>query len=219
MPERGGAQPKERGRSTAKYQTTSSRCTPERSLAAGYSTLTQQPGSLKWERMPVPQPSSSMPSGSMLTQSPTQKNTKLKSIVHKVPPKEPEAHATSGWYPDRALPYHSMAEKPEDFMHYIMQSGLMVRDHFLMEIDNLMIFGHEQSSIACQIVASILYTELAWFKGRYLNAPKNLEAVTLWASRKTAKSGGTTCWCCSNTGRMPNPHSHTEDRFDVTVTS
>ena len=165
MPERGGARPKERGRSTAKHQTTSSRHTPERSLAAGYSTLMQRPGSLKQERTPVPQPSSSMPSGSTLTQSPTQKNTKLKSIVHKVPPKELEAHATSGWQPDRALPYHSMAEKPEDFMHYIMQSGLMVRYHFLMEIDDLMIFGHERSSIACQIVASILYMELAWFKG------------------------------------------------------
>ena len=58
-----------------------------------------------------------------------------------------------------------MAEKPEDFMHYIMQSGLMVRDHFIAEIDDLMIFGHERSSIAHQIVASILYTELVWFKG------------------------------------------------------
>ena len=58
-----------------------------------------------------------------------------------------------------------MAEKPEDFMHYIMQSGLMVHDHFITEIDDLMIFSHERSSIAHQIVASILYTELAWFKG------------------------------------------------------
>ena len=47
MPERGGAWPNERGRSTVKHQTTSSRQTPERSLAAGYSTLTQWPGSLK----------------------------------------------------------------------------------------------------------------------------------------------------------------------------
>ena len=35
MPERGGAWPKERGRSTIKHQTTSSRQTPERSLAVG----------------------------------------------------------------------------------------------------------------------------------------------------------------------------------------
>ena len=41
MPERGGAQPKERGRSMAKHQTTFSRHTPERSLAAGYSALAQ----------------------------------------------------------------------------------------------------------------------------------------------------------------------------------
>ena len=131
MPERGGTLPKERGRSMVKHQTTSSRCTLERSLAAGYSTLMQQPGSLKWERTPVPQPSSSTPSRSTPTQSPAQKNTKLKlkSIVHKVPSKEPEACATSGWQPDRASPYHSMAEKLEDFIHYIMQSGLMVHDH------------------------------------------------------------------------------------------
>ena len=118
--------------------------------------------------MPVPQPSSSTPSGSTLTQSPTQKNMKLKlkSIVQKVPPKQPDAHPTSGWQPDRAPPYHSMAEKLGDFMHYIMQSGLMVHEHFIAEIDDLMIFGHEQSpSIACQVVASILYTELPWFKG------------------------------------------------------
>ena len=127
----------------------------------------QRPGSLKWERTLAPQPSSSTPSGSMPTQSPAQKNTKLKLklIVQKVPPKEPEAHPTSGWQPDWAPPYHSMAKKPEDFVHYIMQSGLMVCDHFIVEIDDLMIFGHEQSSIACQIVASILYTELVWFKG------------------------------------------------------
>ena len=68
---------------------------------------------------------------------------KLKSIVHKVPPKEPEAHATSSWQPDRAPPYHSMAEKPEDFMHYIMQLGLMVGNHFIAEINDLMIFGHK----------------------------------------------------------------------------
>ena len=134
-------------------------------MAAWYSTLTQCPSSLKWERTPAL--SSSTPSGSMLTQSPTQKYTKLKlkSIVHKIPPKEPEAHTTSGWQPDRALPYHSMAEKPEDFMNYIMQSGLMVCDHFIVEIDNLMIFGHERSSITQQVVVSILYTELVWFNG------------------------------------------------------
>ena len=164
-PERGGAPPKERGRSMVKHQTTSSRWTLERSLAAGYSTLTQCSGSLKRERTPVP--SSSTPSGSMPIQSPTQKNTKLKLklIVHKVSPKEPEACATSSWQPDRALPYHSMAEKPEDFMNYIKQSGLMVRDHFIAEIDDLMIFGHKRLSIAWQVVASILYTELAWFNG------------------------------------------------------
>ena len=167
MPERGGTQPKVRGRSTAKCQTTSSRHTPERLLAAGYSALVQQPGSLKWERMPAPQLSSSTPSRSMPTQSPAQKNMKLKlkSIVQKVPPKQLDAHPTSGWQPDRAAPYHSMAKKPEDFIHYIMQSGLMVCEHFIAEIDDLMIFGHEWSSIAHQVVASILYTELVWFKG------------------------------------------------------
>ena len=101
----------------------------------------------------------------MPTQSPAQKNMKLKSIVCKVPPKEQEAHATSSWQPDRAPPYHSMAEKLEDFTNYIMQSGLMVHDHFMAEIDDLMIFGHERSSIAWQVVVSILYTELAWFNG------------------------------------------------------
>ena len=50
-------------------------------------------------------------------------------------------------------------------MNYIMQSGLMVCNHFIAQIDDLMIFGHEQSSIARQVVASILYTELAWFNG------------------------------------------------------
>ena len=164
-PERGGTWPNERGRSTVKHQTTSSRWTLERSLAVGYSTLMQCPGSLKWERTPAP--SSSTPSGLTPTQSPAQKNTKLKlkSIVHKVPPKEPEACATSSWQPDRALPYHSMAEKLEDFMNYIMQSRLMVHDHFIAEIDDLMIFGHERSSITWQVVASILYTELVWFNG------------------------------------------------------
>ena len=71
-PERGGAQPKERGRSMVKHQTTSSRQTPERSLAVGYSSLTQRPSSLKRERTPAP--SSSTATGSMPTQSPTQKN-------------------------------------------------------------------------------------------------------------------------------------------------
>ena len=175
MPKRGGALPKERGRSTAKHQTTSSRWTPERLLAAGYSALAQWPGSLKQERMPVPQPTRSTP-----TQSPAQKNTKLKLklVVQKSPPKQPDSHPTSGWQPDRALPYHSMAEKPEDFMHYIMQSGLMVHEHFITEIDDLMIFGHECSSIACQVVASTLYTELAWFKGypyTFLAIPPQLE--------------------------------------------
>ena len=166
-PKRGGTQPKERGMSMAKHQTTSSRRTPERSLAAGYSALVQWPGSLKQERTPASQPSSLTLSRSTPTQSPIQKNTKLKlkSIVQKVPPKQPDAHPTSDWQPDRALPYHSMAEKPEDFMHYIMQSGLMVHEHFIAEIDDLMIFGHERSSITHQVVASILYTELAWFKG------------------------------------------------------
>ena len=88
-------------------------------------------------------PSSSTVMGLTPTQSPTQKNMKLKSIVRKVPPKEQEACATSGWQPNRASPYHSMAEKLEDFMNYIMQSGLMVCDHFMVEIDDLMIFGHE----------------------------------------------------------------------------
>ena len=96
---------------------------------------------------------------------------KLKSIVHKVPPKEPEARTTNGWQPDRAPPYHSIAKKPEDFMHYIMQSGLMVCNHFIMEIDDLMIFGHERSSIAHQVVVSILYTELAWFNGYLYTFP------------------------------------------------
>ena len=109
----------------------------------------------------------------MPTQSPTQKNTKLKlkSIVQKVPPKQLDAHPTGSWQPDRASPYHSMAEKPEDFMHYIMQLGLMVCDHFITEIDDLMIFGHKRSSIAHQVVASILYTELAWFKGNPYTFP------------------------------------------------
>ena len=132
-------------------------------MAAGYSTLTQHSSSLKWERTPAPSSSTAM--GLMPTQSPAQKNMKLKSIVCKVPPKEPEAHATSGWQPDRAPPYHSMAEKPEDFMNFIMQSRLMVCDHFIAEIDDLMIFSHKHSSIAQQVVASILYTELAWFNG------------------------------------------------------
>ena len=64
-----------------------------------------------------------------------------------------------------------MAEKLEDFMNYIMQSGLMVRDHFIAEIDDLMIFGHERSSITQQVVASILYTELAWFNGYLYTFP------------------------------------------------
>ena len=112
--------------------------------------------------MPVPQPSGSTP-----TQSPAQKNTKLKlkSVVHKPPPKQLDTHPTSSWQLDKAPSYHSMADKPEDFMQYIMQSGMMVHEHFNAEIDNLMYFVHEQSSITCQIVVSILYTELAWFRG------------------------------------------------------
>ena len=129
----------------------------------GYSTLTQCTGSLKEERTPVP--SSSTATGLMQTQSPTQKNTKLKSIVCKVPPKELEARTTSGWQPDRAPPYHSIARKLEDLMNYIMQSGLMVPNHSIEEIDNLMIFGHERSSITRQVVVSILYTEFVWFNG------------------------------------------------------
>ena len=50
-------------------------------------------------------------------------------------------------------------------MEYIMQSNTLVRDYFDVEIDDLMVFGHEQSSITCQIIVSILYTELAWFRG------------------------------------------------------
>ena len=152
-------------------------------LAAGYSALVQRPGSLKWERTPVPQPSSSTPSGLMPTQSPAQKNMKLKlkSIVQKVPPKQPDAHPTSGWQPDRAPPYHSMAKKPEDFMHYIMQSGLMVCNHFITEIDDLIIFGHKWLSIAHQVVASILYTELAWFKGNPYTFPVILRQLEMRA--------------------------------------
>ena len=105
------------------------------------------------------------PSGSTLNQSPAQKNMKLKSVVQKPPPKQLDACPSSGWQPDRAPPYHSMAKKLEDFMHYIMQSGLMVRKHFNTEIDDLMIFGHEQLSITRQVMVSILYMELAWFKG------------------------------------------------------
>ena len=121
---------------------------------------------------------------STLTQFPTQKNTKLKlkSVVQKAPPKPPDAHPTSSWQPDRAPAYHSMAEKREDFMHYIMQSGLMVCKHFIAEIDDLMIFGHEQLSTTCQVVASILYTELAWFKGypyTFLITPPQLERGAL----------------------------------------
>ena len=56
-------------------------------------------------------------------------------------------------------------------MNYIMQSGLMVCDHLIVEIDNLMIFGHEQSSIISQVVVSILYTELAWFNGYLYTFP------------------------------------------------
>ena len=193
--------------------------------------------------MPAPQLSSSATSRLTLTQCPAQKNTKLKlkSIVHKVPPKEPEACATSSWQPDRALPYHSMAKKPEDFIHYIMQSGLMVHNHFITEIDDLMIFGHEQSSITHQIVASILYMEVAWFKGypytfpvippqlerRVLDpegaplpeCPKESQSCQAVGLKENCQCGGATCWCCSSTGRMPNPHSHMENCSDETVIS
>ena len=40
-PERGGTRPKERGRSMMRQQTIPSKCTPERSLAVGYSALAQ----------------------------------------------------------------------------------------------------------------------------------------------------------------------------------
>ena len=110
--------------------------------------------------MPVPQPLGSTP-----TQSQVQKNMKLKSVVYKPPPKQQDAHLMSGWQPDRAPPYHSMGDKPEDFMQYIMQSGALVHEHFDAEIDDLMVFRHERSSITCQIIASILYTELACFRG------------------------------------------------------
>ena len=41
----------------------------------------------------------------------------------------------------------------------------MVCGHFTAKIDDLIFFSREQSSIARQVVASILYTELAWFRG------------------------------------------------------
>ena len=50
-------------------------------------------------------------------------------------------------------------------MQYIMQSGALVCKHYDTEIDDFMVFCHEQSSITCQIIASILYMELAWFRG------------------------------------------------------
>ena len=46
-----------------------------------------------------------------------------------------------------------------------MQSGTLVHEHYDTEIDDLMVFCHEQSSITRQIIVSILYTELAWFRG------------------------------------------------------
>ena len=126
------------------------------------------------------------PSGSTLTQSLAQKNMKLKlkSVVQKPLPKQPDACPTGSWQPDRAPPYHSMTKKPEDFMHYIMQSGLMVCEHFNAEIDDLMVFGHEWSNIAHQVVASILYTELAWFNGypyTFLVIPLQLEKRVLYS--------------------------------------
>ena len=128
--------------------------------------------------MPVHQVSGSMP-----TQSPPQKNTKLKSVVCKPPPKQPDACPTGSWQPDRALPYHSMGDKPEEFMQNIMQLGMMAHEHFSVEIDDLMFFGHKWSSIAHQIVASILYTELVWFRGylyTFLVIPPQLEKRVPW---------------------------------------
>ena len=110
--------------------------------------------------MPAPQPLGSMP-----TLSPAQKNTKLKSIVYKPLPKQQDTCLMSSWQPDRAPPYHSMIDKLEDFMQYIMQSGALVCEYYNAEIDDLMVFCHEQSSITHQIVPSILYMELAWFRG------------------------------------------------------
>ena len=97
-PKRGGAWPKDRGRSMIKCQTTSSRGTPERSLVAGYSALVQRPRSLKRERTPAPQPSGSMP-----TQSPAQKNTKLKSVVYKSPT-QTTGHSPNEWLAARQDP-------------------------------------------------------------------------------------------------------------------
>ena len=163
-----------------RHQTISSRHTPDRLFVVGYSALAQRLESLKRERTPMPQASGSMP-----TQSPAQKNMKLKlkSVVHKPLPKQPDAHPTGGWQPDRAPPYHSMADRLEEFMQYIMQLGMMAHEYFSAEIDDLMFFGHEQLSIVCQIVASVLYTELAWFRGypyTFPVIPPQLQSRVLW---------------------------------------
>ena len=133
-----------------------------------------------------------------------------------------------------------MAEKPEDFMNYIMQSGLMVRNHFIVEIDDLMIFSHEQSSITWQVVASILYTELAWFNGY----PYTFPVIAPPLERKAPYPEGTPLPECPKesrsrravglkencqvwwhyllvllqSGRMPIPCLPTEDHSDTIAT-
>ena len=74
---KGGARPKTRGRSETRCCTATSVDTTELSLAKGYSTLTQCPNSLKREStLLVPTVAGTMP-----TQSPAQKNSKLKSVM------------------------------------------------------------------------------------------------------------------------------------------
>ena len=58
-----------------------------------------------------------------------------------------------------------MFDKPDDFMQYMMQSGTLVCEHYEVQIDDLLLFGHERSSISHQIIVLILYTELAWVRG------------------------------------------------------
>ena len=192
-----------------------------------FDTTTRVP---KVERTPAPKQPSSTLSRSMPTQSPTQKNTKLKLkwVVQKAPPKEPEACPSSGWQPDRAPP---ITQWPRSWKIYDLHYAVWTHGPRPLhrEIDDLMIFGHERLSITRQVMVSILYTELAWFKGypytfpvippqlerrcrtpkvlHYANTRKSPRAAELWASRRTAKCGGTTCWHCSNIGRMPTPLS------------
>ena len=52
-----------------------------------------------------------------------------------------------------------------------MQSGALVHEHFDTEIDDLIVFHHERSSITRQIIVSILYTELVWFRGYLYTFP------------------------------------------------